>query len=161
MKDHMAKRRKQQSPVEIVTRVDDETYEELLQITGQKILHYILWEESLVDALIEANSAIQNETRADLTISEVFDIDLYLEGGVYFELYETSCFPQLDETALDDKERLDSQLRALINQGTWLDEIAVDEIDQLVFVCCQNHQPVLYILINGWVLDAWDELPTE
>lgn len=136
-------------------------YEELLQLTGQKIVHYVVWEESLVDALIEAKSANRDATKTDLAISDLFDIDLYLEGGVYFELYGASCFPELDETALEDQEQLDSQLRALINQGTWLDEIAVDETGHLVCVCSQNHQPVLYILISGWVLGAWDELPIE
>jgi hypothetical protein len=54
----------------LYTKVDDELYEELAELTDQKISHFELWEDSLVDAL--------NETQTTGDTQQYFDLDLYL-----------------------------------------------------------------------------------
>ena len=35
-----------------------------------------------------------------------FDLDLYLEGGVYFELYGVTCYADLDGAPLADRDHV-------------------------------------------------------
>ncbi len=91
---------------------------------------------------------------------EVFDLDLYLADGVYFELYGTLCYPDLDADPLRGSEQASKHLLSLVNQGIWFDEVAVDEEEQLVLVLSQYRQPVIYLVVGGWLIEEWDELPT-
>jgi hypothetical protein len=68
----------------LLTSVDDETYDELTTLIGERIVHVALWEDSLADALSERPASADQQT--------TFDLDLYLEGGVYFEMYGVACF---------------------------------------------------------------------
>ncbi|MCB0129369.1 MAG: hypothetical protein KDD78_00910, partial [Caldilineaceae bacterium] len=76
----------------IFTTVDDETFDELAELTGERIVHVAIWEESLADELDDMRVEPEDQT--------MFDVDLYLEDGIYFELYGTTCFPSLDSNAL-------------------------------------------------------------
>ena len=143
--------KKKPNKAEIITRVDDEVYGELAEMVDQKILSFVLWEESLSDELENIETSEEEIVAAD--------IDLYLEGGVYFELYGAVSYPKLTDDPLQGASTIHKRLSTLISKGVWLDEVAVDEHDQLVLVLSQQHQPVLFLAIGGWVIDMWDELP--
>ncbi|HRW11316.1 MAG TPA: hypothetical protein P5121_39730 [Caldilineaceae bacterium] len=133
------------------TTVDDEMYDDLAELTGQKIVHVELWEEALQDTLAG--------TETDPATQTAIDMDLYLDGGLYFELYGVLCFPDPDEEPLVGYATIEQTLNRLVKQTLWLDEIAVDEEDSLVFVLSQQHKPQLYLMIDGWSFAEWDELP--
>lgn len=135
---------------QLFTTVDDETYAELEQLAGEAIVHAEVWEDSLVDAL---------EERGGPPLEPAFDLDLYLEGGVYFELYGVTCYSDLDGTPFDDRDLLARRLTTLIKQGATLGEVAVDEDDALVLVLARGDISLLYLVVGGWLLEEWDELP--
>lgn len=138
---------------QLYTQVDDELYDELATLAGQRIAYAAVWEDSLADALADLPGAVEGPPAVDL--------DLYLQDGVYFELYGTVCYPDLDADPLPSQEVIEQQLQALIQEGLWLGEVAVDEEDGLVLVLTRNHRPVLYLQVGAWILDEWDELPDE
>jgi hypothetical protein len=135
---------------QLFTTVDDETYAELEQLAGEKVVHAEVWEDSLSDAL---------EERGAPPSDPAFDIDLYLEGGVYFELYGVTCYADLDGTPFTDRDAVARALLKLVKQGATLGEVAVDEEDALVLVLALGDLPLLYLVVGGWLLEEWDELP--
>jgi hypothetical protein len=135
----------------LFTTIDDELYDELYELTGQKIVQVQLWDDSLGVEL----SGETERTEAD----GQFDLDLYLADGVYFELYGVGCYRSLEDDPLPELALVDKALRGQIKQGLWLEEIAVDEDDQLVLVLGRQDQPHLYLQIGGWLIEEWDELP--
>ena len=78
--------------IDLYTEVDDEMYEELAALVGEKIVHVEIWEESLGDVMAGEEAAEAGQIG--------FDIDLYLEGGIYFELYSTVCYPTIESDPL-------------------------------------------------------------
>jgi hypothetical protein len=148
---------------QLYTHVDDEQYEELSELNGQQIVHVAVWEEGLADAM----SAPQPDKSADASspaisssdVGTAADIDLYLADGVYFELYGTICYTDLDAQPLANLAQIEQRLQRLVKAGVKLEEIAVDEDDGLVLILAQNHQPVLYLQVGAWLLDEWEELP--
>lgn len=143
----MSKQRKDEQ-FEFFTEVDDDLLEDLAEVTGQQVVSYSVWDESLAAAL--------DQTQAD---PAALDIDLYLEGGVYFECYSTLCFVTPDSEPLDSLASVDSFMDKAVRKGIWLDEVAVDEENQLVLVLAQKRTPVLYLVVSGWTLAEWEELP--
>lgn len=139
--------------VTLYTVVDDEMYDELSELTGQKIVYVSFWEDSLADALTEAEP--------DPTGRAEFDLDVYLEDGVYFELYGASFFLDVNSEPLQGLEKVSQQVDELGKQGVWLKEIAVDESDELILVLGDQTKHQLYVAIGGWLLEEWDELPEE
>ena len=142
--------------IDLYTEVDDELFDELAHLVGEKIVHVEIWEESLGDVLggdadvvAAGNSPAQN----------AFDIDLYLESGIYFELYSTLCFPTLEGDPLVELATVQNRLTTLTKEEVWLEEIAVDEEDALILVLGQGQKPQLYLLISAWSVGEWDELP--
>jgi hypothetical protein len=135
----------------LFTTVDDELYDELSELVDQKVVHAAVWEESLVDAL-------SHEEPTDAPTVD-FDLDLYLEDGVYFELYGVQFFSDLESEPWAGLETVTERLVALINRGLWLIEVAVDEQDGLVLVLGYPDRPALYLTIGGWLIEEWDELP--
>ena len=168
--------------IDLLTTVNDELFEELADLAGQRIAHIAIWEESLVDELAgtvdddEDDEGLDDDDQFgidggldvdeddgvadDEPLQEVFDLDLYLADGVYFELYGTLCYPDLDAEPLRGSEQANKYLLSLVNQGIWFDEVAVDEEDQLVLVLSQFRQHVMYLVVGGWLIEEWDELPT-
>lgn len=144
--------------MEIITSVSDDTYRELSKLTGQKIVSFTLWDDSLADALTEKESPPDVESGANVVSCDA-DIDLYLQEGVYFELYSAQFYPDIYSEPLATQAAIEKELSALIEAGVWLDAIAVDENSQLVLILSQQHLPHLYILISGWILNGWEELP--
>lgn len=140
-------------PLDMITTVSDEIFEDLSTLTGEKILSFTLWDESLTEAL--TGEEVDPDEQA------VADIDLYLEGGVYFELYGSVCYPNPSQPPLSGLATIQQQLSTLVNGGLWLDEFAVDEDEQLVLVLKHNRQPAMYVVVGGWTMDEWDELPEE
>ncbi|MCC6454764.1 MAG: hypothetical protein IT328_07475 [Caldilineaceae bacterium] len=140
---------------QLYTRVDDEQYDELSELTGQQVVHVSVWEEGLADAV---SSPGTKESAGDDT-EVAADIDLYLRDGVYFELYGTLCYTDIDAAPLTDLRQIEQELQRLVEAGAQLEEIAVDEDDGLVLVLGQNHQPVIYLQVGAWLLDEWEELP--
>ena len=140
-----------QPDVNLITSVDDETFSELVELEQQRIVHLTIWEESLADALAG------QETDPD--VQTAFDIDLYLSEGVYFELYGASVFTALDATPVQGDEEAAKLLLTLVNEGIWLDEIAVDEEENLVLVLGAQDESQLYLTVGGWLLEEWNELP--
>lgn len=139
--------------IDLYTEVDDEMYEELAALVGEKIVHVEIWEESLGDVMAgeEGDEAGQIG----------FDIDLYLEGGIYFELYSTVCYPTIESDPLEGLSTVQSRLAGLVKSGVWLEEVAVDDENSLILVLAQRKQPQLYLLIGAWTVGEWDELPEE
>ena len=135
---------------QLFTTVDDDTYAELEQLAGEQVVHAEVWEDSLGDAL---------EERGGPPTEPAFDLDLYLEGGVYFELYGVACYSDLDGTPLAERDALERRLLSLVKQGVTLGEVAVDEDDALVLVLARGDLPLLYLAVGGWLLEEWDELP--
>ena len=139
--------------VNLYTTVDDELYEELSELVGQKIVYVGFWDDSLADAL--------DKTEADPVTQSAFDLDIYLEDGIYFELYSTFFYPSLDSEAFQGRDAVSKQMADLGKQGMWLEEIAVDENDELVLVVGDQAKTRLYLAVAGWLLEEWDELPEE
>jgi hypothetical protein len=139
---------------QLYTRVDDEQYDELSELNGQPIVHVSVWEEGLADAI---TLPAANDTDSDQ--AEAADIDLYLRDGVYFELYGTLCYTDLDAAPLSNLQEIEQSLQRLVKAGAVLEEVAVDDDDGLVLVLALRHQPQLYLQIGAWLLDEWEELP--
>lgn len=146
----MARRKEQPGP-DIFTRVDDATYDELTLLTGQRVVHVELWEDSLVDELLTDQSEVDG--------APLFDLDLYLEEGIFFELYGASAFTGLEADPIVDNDELARTLLTLVNEQIWLDDVAVDEDENLVLVLGQTAVARLYLVIGGWSLEEWEELP--
>ena len=145
--DHVSSRRQHEQP-EFFTEVDDELLEELDNITGQQVVSYSVWDESLAAALDQA-----------LTDPAALDIDLYLEGGVYFECYSTLCFATPESEPFASLANVESFIGQAVRKGVWLEEVAVDEENQLVLILAHKHKPALYMVVSGWTLAEWEELP--
>lgn len=133
------------------TTVDDEMYDDLSSLTGQKVVYAELWDESLQDTL--------NGATTDPATQVAVDLDLYLDGGVYFELYGVVSYRDLTADPLVGFAAIQQHITQLIKQELWLDEVAVDEEDSLILILAQHHRPQLYLQIDGWSVAEWDELP--
>lgn len=145
------------------TRVDDEHYAELQNLVGQKIVLATVWEDSLADAL-EAREKGARRTASTESDGPTCDIDLYLEDGVYFELYSVALFPSLDDEPLPNREEIELALHELLRDNApqghaVLGDVAVDDDDALVLVLQRGPHPALYLGVGAWVLEEWDELP--
>lgn len=141
--------------MEFYTTVDDDLYGELCSLTGEKVVYFEIWEESLADELEVSQE--QPETKC------TFDVDLYLEDGIYFQLYGATFFPSLESDPWQGEEFVRKALSDLIRQGIKLNEIAVDEEDGLILVFSppdgEKNRTRLYCSVGGWLLEEWDELP--
>ncbi|MFZ4656360.1 MAG: hypothetical protein ACOYNY_05090 [Caldilineaceae bacterium] len=137
--------------IDLYTEVDDELYEELAALAGEKIVHVEIWEESLGDVM----AGEEGEETGQIG----FDIDLYLEGGIYFELYSTVCYPTIESDPLEGLSTVQNSLSSLVKSGVWLEEVAVDDENSLILVLAQQKKPRLYLLIGAWTVGEWDELP--
>lgn len=133
------------------TQVDDEQYEEIAELEGQKIVYAAVWEDALADALADLQDAESGQPGVDL--------DLYLRDNVYFELYGTRCYVNLDEEPLTSQAEVETRLAALIHDGLWLQEVAVDDEEALVLVLGRDQRQLLYVQVGAWLLDEWEELP--
>lgn len=142
---------------QLYTRVDDEQFDELSELNGQPIVHVSVWEEGLADTVITSMRVTSGANASDEECAA--DIDLYLRDGVYFELYGTLCYTDLNAPPLADLAQIEQRLQRLVKAGVELDEVAVDEEDGLVLVLAQRQQPVLYLQVGAWLLDEWEELP--
>jgi hypothetical protein len=140
------------SEMPLFTTVDDETYAELNELAGQRVVHIAVWEDALDEALAEMHDAPADR--------QSFDLDVYLAEGVYFELYGVTCFAALDEEPWTGHAQVDARLRALVGRKATLQEVAVDEEDNLVLIVGMGNEQV-YFLVGAWLLEEWDELPEE
>ena len=140
------------SEMPLFTAVDDETYAELNELAGQRVVHIAVWEDALDEALAEMQDAPADR--------QSFDLDIYLAEGVYFELYGVACFAALDQAPWTGHVQVDAQLKALVGRKATLQEVAVDEEDNLVLVIGKGNEQV-YLLVGAWLLEEWDELPEE
>ncbi|MEM7534367.1 MAG: hypothetical protein AAF639_19450 [Chloroflexota bacterium] len=167
----MAKRvnKKQDSPEEmtIFTTVDDAIFEELESLERQRVVHVVVWEDSLAETL-EKNTSGQVEIDdgefddEEPDESQVyFDLDLYLSDGIYFELYGTLCYPKIDQEPWQGYEAVCKQFYTLIRRGLLLYEFAVDEEDSLIIVLRYKRSTVLYLVVGGWQINEWEELPED
>lgn len=141
------------SDLTLHTQVTDELFDEMGELLGARVVHAVVWPDLLADALVSATS--DSDSRAE------FDLDVYLEGSVYFELYGTLLFASLDTFPVQGYDSVRNALRNLIPDGLWLNEIAVDDEDQLVLVLGQQRRPLVYLVAGGWALDEWEELPED
>jgi len=138
---------------EMSTRLTDEIYEQLEEdVIGEKVVGLALWEESLAD---EEESVPEADER------QVFDLDLYLENNVYFELYGVLFFTDQDGDPLQGLDQIGTIVAELTDKGVWLDEIAATDEDEMVLILSQNHEPKLYLSVGGWTLNEWDTLPDD
>jgi hypothetical protein len=133
--------------------VTDELYTELVEtVEGEKVVGLALWEESLADA---------EEEEVDADTRELFDFDLYLENKLYLEIYAAYIFQDPNSDALRGLDRIGKMFSGLIEEGLWLDEIAVTEENELVLILSRNRQPLLYLNVGGWAIEEWETLPDE
>lgn len=138
---------------EMNTRLTDELYEEMEEnVIGEKVVGLALWEESLAD---------DEENRPEADERQVFDLDLYLENNLYFELYGVLFFTDQDGDPLQGLDRIGTIVAELTDKGVWLDDIAATEEDEMVLILSQNHEPKLYLSVGGWTLNEWETLPDE
>lgn len=136
---------------EMNTRLTDELYEDMEEsVVGEKVVGLALWEESLAD---DEEDVPESDER------QVFDLDLYLENNLYFELYGVLFFADQDGEPLQGLDQIGTIVSELTDKGVWLDEIAATDDDELVLILSQNHEPKLYLSVGGWTLDEWDTLP--
>jgi len=135
----------------LMATVDDETYDELMTLVGQRIVHVGLWEDSLSNALAEHAGEPAEPT--------TFDIDLYLEDGVYFELYGVSCFDDPDAEPWSELAAAQARLIHLVRAQARLSDIAVDEADNLILILSTPVGETVYLAVSAWLLAEWDELP--
>jgi hypothetical protein len=142
---------------QLYTHVDDEQYDELSELSGQPVVHVSVWEEGLADAI--TSTELGAGMSSDTDDGTAADIDLYLRDGVYFELYGTLCYTDLDASPLRGLANIEQKLQQAVKAGAVLEEIAVDEDEGLVLVLAQRHQPVMYLQVGAWLLDEWEELP--
>lgn len=133
------------------TSVDDETYDELAALIGERIVHVALWEDSLADAL--------TEQKVDPARQTTFDLDLYLEDGVYFEMYGVACFDDPNAEAWRGLEQTGARLAAFVTGRAQLGDVAVDDDDGLVLVITTPEGRSSYLVVGAWLLAEWDELP--
>lgn len=142
------------------TTIDDEMFDELTVLNGEHVVLAAVWEDSLAEALAgQAGAQLADDEPDTPDDVSTFDVDLYLEGGVYFELYGASLYDDTESEPLTGVETVQARLRELIREGVLLGEIAVDEEDGMVLVLQEKGQPVLYIDVGGFVLEEWVELP--
>lgn len=133
--------------------VTEDLYNQLVEtIEGEKVVGLALWEESIAD---EEDASVRPAQR------DVFDFDLYLENNLYLELYAVYVFQDLDSDPLRGLDPVGKIFSTLIEDGVWLDEIAVSDDDDLVLILSRNHEPQLYLNVGGWSLEEWDTLPEE
>lgn len=142
---------KSEKEVPLITAVDDEMYDELSALVGQRIVHIAVWEDSLADALAEHTVDAARQT--------TFDIDLYLEDGVYFELYGVTCFDDPDAEPWKGLEQAESRMAPLVTAHARLSDVAVDEEDALILIVERAKGVAVYLVISAWLLAEWDELP--
>jgi hypothetical protein len=135
----------------LLTSVDDETYDELAALIGERVVHIALWEDSLADALAEqtVNPARQS----------TFDLDLYLEDGAYFEMYGVACFDDPDAEAWRGLGPTGARFAEFVAARAQLGDVAVDDDDGLVLVITTPDGRNTYLVIGAWLLTEWDELP--
>jgi hypothetical protein len=134
--------------------VTDELYDELVeQVTDQRVVGLAVWEESLAD------DPEAGPTPADQR--DIFDLDLYVENHNYMELYGVQIYRDPESDPLQGLEQTGKMLSKLVEDGVWLEEVAVNEIDELVLILAQRHEPCLYLSVSGWTLEQWDNLPEE
>ncbi|MEX1019209.1 MAG: hypothetical protein WDZ49_06090 [Litorilinea sp.] len=155
---------------ELYTTVDQDQFDDLMDLTGQQVAQVVLWDDSMAAAL-ESTAAPNADDLADdpantseaggAVADTIFDLDLYLKDGVYFELYGVQFYPSLDSEPLTGYDTVQAHLRALIQEGLWLDDLGVDEEDGLVLILCRRRTPLLYVPAGAWYLDEWDELPDD
>ena len=137
--------------MEFYTTVDDEMFDELSELVEQKVVFFELWEDSLADALAEQT--------VDPTRQSTFDLDLYLEDGVYFEMYGVACFDDPDAEAWRGQEHAGARLATLVAAHAQLGDVAVDDDDGLVLVLATPDGRSTYLVVGAWLLAEWDELP--
>jgi hypothetical protein len=142
-----------QDEMPLYTTVDDELYNELSQLAGQKIILAEVWEDSLSTALEGEEVAAEEQVS--------FDIDLYLADGAYFELYSATCYDDPEADPWQGLESVTERLAAAAKQGAVLQEVAVDEDDQLVLVLSYGKGRQIYLPVAAWLLEEWDELPSN
>jgi hypothetical protein len=151
------------SDEELYTTVTDELYDDLLELTGQQAVHFVLWEDSMAHALanspdLAADNAQDSPLEEDLA---TIDLDIYLKDGIYFELIGAQCYLSLDSEPLSGYDTIYSHLTTLRGEGIWLDDVGVDEEDGLVLILSRQRQPLLYIPAAAWTVAEWDELPSD
>ncbi|MBW7884173.1 MAG: hypothetical protein H3C34_16335 [Caldilineaceae bacterium] len=142
---------KRDKELPLYTQVDDETYDELVSLAGQQLVYVAVWEDSLA-------SVLQEDAQGDEE-QDVFDIDLYLEDGVYFELYSVACFDSPDDESWRGLDSTTQRLTELVRRQTVLAEVAVDENDCLVLVLRAADGTQVFLAVAAWLLEEWDELP--
>ncbi len=147
------------SDLPLMTAVDDETYDELMTLVDQPIVHVAVWEDSLADALAERAAGTAPRLTIEDAQQNTFDIDLYLADGVYFELYGVACFDNPDDEAWQGLAESGARLAALVKANAQLSDIAVDEDDGLILVVAVPDGRELYLAVSAWLLAEWDELP--
>jgi hypothetical protein len=140
------------------TIVDDDLYDDLNQLVGETIVHAAVWEDSMADALSDRGGGPRSEP-AIAEEAASFDLDLYLAGGVYFELYGVTLYDDPEGEPVLGAASAESRLLDLARAGATLGEVAVDDEDSLVLVLTLGGSAALYLDIGGFVVEEWDELP--
>ena len=151
----------------LFTSVDDETYAELSELMGQRVVHIAVWEDALDEALADSAAGVTPEIApetapetAPATAQQSFDIDVYLEDGAYFELYSVDCFDAPDSEPWVGYAHVAQRLADLVSRKCTLSEVAVDEDDCLVLVLGKGKEQI-FLAVGAWLLEEWDELPGD
>lgn len=142
-----AARRKNEPDLDVSFQVDADELAELEELRGQRLLHAVVWEDSVADALEDVEFT-----------DSAMDVDIYLADGVRFELYAVLSYDSLDGEPFDSAAELARRLIELSGAGAWLEDVASDTEDDLVIVLADG-QTTLYLNAGAWTVGDWEELP--
>ena len=132
------------------SEITDEIWNELISLEGIQVVALTLWDETFGQA--EGFIQVDNAT---------VDFDVYLANRLMLELYGASLYPDPESFPLKTYDRIAHVLQTMVETGSILEEVALDEADELVLIFAGPEIGSLYVVAQGWILEEWEELPRE
>lgn len=129
----------------------EEAYEALAALEGYPIMGVAFWDSSLVDDL--EDELVDDQDR------DVIDLDLYLADNVLLELYGAALYRLPEPTLVVGVVALEKVLVELIDRDGALVEVAESEDGTPALVFGFDDGPFLAVVVGGWLISQWDELP--
>jgi hypothetical protein len=109
------------------------------------------WDSSLVDDLEDEMVGDQDR--------DVIDLDLYLADNVLLELIGAALYRLPELSLVMGVLALEEILVELVDRDGVLVEVAESEDGAPALVFGTDAGPFLAIVVGGWLISKWDELP--
>lgn len=147
----------QGEPADFNAFLTDELWEDLVTLEGTPVETITIWETSLFDEDIEAETGevITDDNRVFV------DLDLYLANQTLLELYGTALLPDEQADPIVGLEAISDTLSGLVENGAYLQEVSSDEDDRLVLVLADEQDRTYLLFVTGWSESTWETLPDE